>query len=769
VSRTSGRCIVQLTTIRLKNYRVFSELELEIPPGLVGIYGPNGAGKSSLLESITWALYGKARTAKGEIRTSGSSGECSVELGFVHDDDHYLVRRSISGVNATVKARVELGGSVAADGPAEVAKFLRSTIGMDEAAFRSSVFAEQKQLAAFSENSPDQRRKLILQLLGITPLERARDAARSDFNNQRGTFERLIAMLPALEELEFRAQDAERIVVSARGEDEAAQTRANEARLALDAVREAAKAADHAKAQHELITTKGKAARAKRDQAQAQLDRLIADERVLTEAADALEDLGSARSSEAISSDQQRLAQLGQYQSFERELAEMRIPEVVDEIPSEALRQLRATLDEASERATEAKSLAREAERFVVEAEASLARTSELHGDACPMCGQDLLLGVEGIRKHRTEELRAAKKNRDARKREAIESDDRRKAATKALQDLEGLAQQRQDAIDKTRVHVAKRDALIERISGLREALGAIGLAEQLELEARLAAEQQTDKLRASLLAKLQRSDAIAQDITRQQQTIAEAESERGQLRVELNALAFDVTDYESRQREVSVLRIKEEADRSTAAATARSRAGAEQEAVSAATRLATGREQHASTGELAETIRYVGRAADLLDGFRKAVVASVGPRLSAEASALFNELTANEYDGLEVEPDTYAISIIDGGVKYPSERFSGSEVDLANLALRVAISEQVRFQAGGQVGLLVLDEALASLDVDRKDRMLGALTQLSARFRQILVVTHAPEVKERLPTAIEIKKSVGRRASAQIVEIGAG
>ena len=134
------------------------------------------------------------------------------------------------------------------------------------------------------------------------------------------------------------------------------------------------------------------------------------------------------------------------------------------------------------------------------------------------------------------------------------------------------------------------------------------------------------------------------------------------------------------------------------------------------------------------------------------------------QASELFQSLTGGDYDGLQVDPETYEIQIIDQGVAYLTSRFSGSEIDLANLALRVAISEQVRFQAGGQVGLLVLDEALGSLDGDRKDRMLTALTQLSGRFRQILVVTHAVEVKEQLPEAIEIVKIGRRRSTARIV-----
>jgi DNA repair exonuclease SbcCD ATPase subunit len=161
-------------------------------------------------------------------------------------------------------------------------------------------------------------------------------------------------------------------------------------------------------------------------------------------------------------------------------------------------------------------------------------------------------------------------------------------------------------------------------------------------------------------------------------------------------------------------------------------------------------------------------RAGALLHDFRQYIVGLVGPQLQIQASALFNDLTANEYDGLEVDPETYELRIIDHGVAHPTARFSGSEVDLANLSLRVAISEQVRFQAGGQVGLLVLDEALASLDEDRKDRVLTAMIQLSGRFQQILVVTHSPEVKQQLPSAIEVKRLTGRQSTATLLAANA-
>src|SRR5581483_6835636 len=62
---------VRLTRVRLRNYRVYEDLDLELPPGLIGVYGANGAGKSTLMEAIRFTLYGRARTANDEIRTSG--------------------------------------------------------------------------------------------------------------------------------------------------------------------------------------------------------------------------------------------------------------------------------------------------------------------------------------------------------------------------------------------------------------------------------------------------------------------------------------------------------------------------------------------------------------------------------------------------------------------------------------------------------------------------------------------------------------------------
>src|SRR5688572_31675986 len=97
---------MRITRLTLENFRVFPHVDLELPPGVVGIYGPNGSGKSTLVEAVLWALFGVARTGKEGVRRDGADGECRVLVGFEHEGHDYEIVRSVSGASHTVKAEV---------------------------------------------------------------------------------------------------------------------------------------------------------------------------------------------------------------------------------------------------------------------------------------------------------------------------------------------------------------------------------------------------------------------------------------------------------------------------------------------------------------------------------------------------------------------------------------------------------------------------------------------------------------------------------------
>jgi exonuclease SbcC len=174
-------------------------------------------------------------------------------------------------------------------------------------------------------------------------------------------------------------------------------------------------------------------------------------------------------------------------------------------------------------------------------------------------------------------------------------------------------------------------------------------------------------------------------------------------------------------------------------------------------------KELSARIEEAREEARYADRVSLLLGGFRDHLVARIGPELSREAEALFRELTNHEYEDLKIEEEDLSIRIADAGTFFPIERFSGSEVDLANLALRVAISQHLSRMAGADVGLMVLDEVLGSLDAERKDLFVQAIGRLSSHFHQLFVITHAEQVKDQFPAQVEVRKT-GRRTSEAVL-----
>jgi exonuclease SbcC len=755
--------------VYLQNYRVYEEpLELEIPPGLVGIYGPNGSGKSYLVESLRFALYGRSRTANDDVRTSSVKAECVAEIEFEHEGHLYVVRRTVTGANATMRASAFADNMQVAEGVRDTTRYVQSILGMDDAAFRASVFAEQKQLAAFSTQPPAERRRLVLQLLGITPLDGARDNARRDARDADAKHQQLRAMLVDLDAVAHQveqARTAAAVLVEAAvtGEIEAVAARdrlaaATAAHDALDVVRQ----------EHALLVAEDKAVTTERDRATATAERLAAELATLDDAARRLDALEATAQGWQEAERRLRLVEAVVAAAAVVDAAVVPPPpEAPDEEGTEAARlageAARAELAAVNGRLDGARAeLAR--------AHDTVARAARLTGEAdCPLCGQALGESFAEVQTHRAAELAEAQE-RVAR----LEAEGARLAAlaTNLVRTATEGARLLRDA---RRTWETYQQAVAERARARRalsDAEGALGHTATVADRAALATEVERRRRAADeclrLRGRLERRGQAVAELDVQRLLVAESDGRHQAIAAKIAALGFRPDDLvEARSnRHRARLDAEETAARGQAARLAATealtRVGAEERRQSEAV------EAHARLDVLADEARHLGRLAELLNAFRNTQVAAVGPRLSVQAAELFGELTDHEYDLLEVDPDNFEIRIGDAGLLYGMGRFSGSEIDLANLALRVAISEHVRFQSGGAVGLLVLDEVFGPLDDDRKDRMLLALDRLRNRFRQVLVVTHDTEIKHQLPNAIEVVKLPGRRATARLVAAGA-
>jgi len=755
---------VKLTRIRLRNYRVYEDLDLELPPGLIGVYGANGSGKSTLMESIRFCLWGKARTEKDEIRTSGVNADCVAEVEFEHEGHLYVVRRTISGVNATVKAQAHADGLQVAEGVRDTARYVRSILGMDDAAFRASVFAEQKQIASFSGQTTAERRKLVLQLLGITPVDAAKDQARKDGRMATEQYTRARDLLPDVEKAKAEVADAEAAAKAAAETEAAAAKQLGDADAAHAAARKAHEALVVTRNEYDRIVAEGKATKAEHERAEKRLAELEAEVKGLADAADALTKLEPDAA--GLQQAEHRLAAVQVVDRARAALAELPAAEEPPRPDEEACESARAEAERVRRELAEVEGRMKAAADELARAREMTQRAEALSGEAdCPLCGQALGDAFEQVQHHRAEELaRAQSAAEDLTAQQKTLS----KAAAAAAKEAEQQAKALKKAQELWRAHekVTEKRTAAER--SLADALAAVdptpepdeGKTLIAEVERRRTAHTQCEVLRD----RLSRREAVDAELRSERERVGELAGTLQTLREKVAALAFKPEHLqqaaEKLQSAESSLEQARQAAQSAGIKAAESRTIAEQ----TAKRLADAVEQHARIADLAEDARHLTRLGELLNVFRNNLVATVGPRLSAQAADLFAELTDHEYDLLEVDPDSYDIQIHDAGRVYGMDRFSGSETDLANLALRVAISEHVRFQSGGTVGLLVLDEVFGPLDADRKERMLLALERLKARFRQVLVVIHDVEVKEQLPNAIEVVKLPGRRATARLV-----
>ncbi len=117
-------------------------------------------------------------------------------------------------------------------------------------------------------------------------------------------------------------------------------------------------------------------------------------------------------------------------------------------------------------------------------------------------------------------------------------------------------------------------------------------------------------------------------------------------------------------------------------------------------------------------------------------------PEISELASGFLAALTDARYNELDLD-ERYRISILEDGVPLPV--ISGGEEDLANLVLRLAISQMIAERSGQPFSLLILDEVFGSLDETHRHNVIGLLRALRDRFDQVIVITHIDDVRDGL------------------------
>lgn len=785
---------MRLNSVRLQNFRQHADTYLEFSDGITGIIGPNGSGKTTILEAIAWALYGNpaARGTRDSIRfnRAGARAGVKVELDFELGGHRYLVVRGLTN------AELYLDGAAQpiANSITGVGELLQRRLGMTRAEFFNTYFTGQKELNVMAAMGPSERAQFLSRVLGYEKLRVAQTLVRERRKMVSAELAGLRAGMPDPDAVWRQLSDAEARLAAARVRAEEAAARRRETEAALEALRPQWEQAQRERERMQELQGEIRVAESEEAALLRELERLDRELAELAGARAEQERLAAALAPlpalrEECAALEARAREEGRRQALQEregalaaELDRLRerlarltqAPELERQVGAQ-LATTRGELEriehELEERRTEWVRDRQEAEtrrqalrQQYAELREQRDRLVELGPDGpCPTCTRPLGAGYAGVLqdlddrmetvevdgryfKNRLDQLSetpAAVRELDERRRELAQEGaamERRLAKCQAA--VQELAQVGRDTEGKDAQLASARADLAAIPAGYDPARHA---ARRRTLDELLAVEASVNRLAA-------RTERAPQLVEERRSVAERLEGQRGML-VELRARR-DTLDFSEERYQP----LRAGFDDAVAAARAAEMAavGAEGDAQGARVALEgaeRARTELARVQESVEKLQGEKRLHDELDraytDLRTDLNYQLRPELSELASSFLSDLTDARYSELELD-DHYNIVVLEDG--NPKPVISGGEEDLANLVLRLAISQMIAERAGQAFSLLILDEVFGSLDEARRHNVVELLRRLQDRFEQVILITHIDSVREGLDRVIEVR-----------------
>jgi len=121
-------------------------------------------------------------------------------------------------------------------------------------------------------------------------------------------------------------------------------------------------------------------------------------------------------------------------------------------------------------------------------------------------------------------------------------------------------------------------------------------------------------------------------------------------------------------------------------------------------------------------------------------------------ASLRLQQLSRARY-GLELDSDNNFVIRDDhnGGLRRAVSTLSGGETFLASLALALALSAQIQLRGQYPLEFFFLDEGFGTLDPELLETVMNSLESLRHERFMIGVISHVPELKNRLPRQVQV------------------
>jgi ATPase involved in DNA repair len=750
---------------------------------LFAITGPTGAGKSSLVDAITFALFGQAPRVGRNVKELISQGEerLKVTLEFSTNGDLYRIYRSTARKGPAPVQLERFDRERDEWVPEEVDRvrdtnaFIEELLQMDYEAFVRSVLLPQGQFQEFLAGDREQRRKVLDGLLRLNVFAAMHQRANTIDREQSADADRIRkrldtelsdatpdALKAAKAELKQLKSDATELAKTREATDAACRT--------VEALADARRREQGAREKH-ATATKSLAAATK----------LLAEGNLMLAGLDArIAAFGDEIKATEYDGDLHLRLTKCLPLLKQMENAAARETKLATNIQKKTrdLEKLRAEVESAKALSEKAR-LAVAARRDEFEAArhtnaAVLLRQGLAKGDPCPVCGQQVGPLPEGkqvaydkiktaLEKAQADEKTANERASAAQTRLAVAERDAKSldsqltefaesrarlqselataipepgltagVVEKRIASFEKAKTQRSSLEDKQRALVAERQSEEKRITGARTDVLRLDIeAKTHESEAARAgkdAAASTAVLREAALAMSWEDVAVALDAGRNVAQLlrgkqAEAQSEETRVNQQIGAASEQTKQIAADIEKAKALRDQEK----------------------------TCREEATLARDLASLLRT--------DSFPTFLRQRAMKVLATAGSEQLRQISGGRYDLIADGQDFAVEDLWNASTPRPVRTLSGGETFLASLALALALAQHLPALAGSghQSALesLFIDEGFSHLDAETLDVVASALEVLGQdRNRLIGVVTHVPALAERMPARITVHKS---------------
>ncbi len=759
---------------------------ISFPSGFTVITGKTGAGKSTILDSITYALYGSTTRTDPpyniKVANLFKSNGGYVRLCFRQAGRRYDVKRGVKQ-RGTSFLEIEMDGESIGGTIPEKDKMLENIIGLDYGSFRNSTFVRQEEMKDLGSEKGSDRLAIFQRLFRLETFEKAQEAAKeaySEIESDAKLKENEIKVRKErLEEVPKLSEEIEEV----RKELEKGKGESEELRVALEKAQAELKGREKEHEEYLRLTAKMTEAGKRVEAVKVRLEKARQEAKQSQDLSAKIEQLGKdVKEYEKLRDEVSVLKETQKDYALLKKDVDSSIKRKRD---AEAehdrrLKSISRRFFDFEERIAKLKTDVGKEEAF------ELLRTEGALGERVERIGKEL-----DWLKDREELVRQLKEEKDEAESRLSEISTRVGKINEdsfMLDELKRQVEAGKQEIRQEDEEFAERLKKLEAdVQGTIEALNKVKFSEAEEKRLKAVEEKVTKS--KSKVKELEEVRLRLKEIGDTAKLVSELEEQGRVAGEEGRKVAEDLEKMKDAEKEYAKAKEKVDGLREEAERLAKRLGGQEEAAKRLEKRIAELRTEEKTIKETEMLLKGLRERQEILAILKDTVFHKKGvvmfainqllPALEIEASKNLSDMTDGRFNKVKLETyeesGRHGVRISVEGVDrrwHDIGEFSGGERTQINAALRFAIARELASmpQLGrgyGKMKTLFIDEGdLGSLDTEvSRDLFVQKLFRMGGFFDKVILITHLTEVAEKFQSRMHV--TMNERGESRVEVVG--